>query len=32
MATANEKRAGGIAGYTGALDLNIFYGDAADWR
>ena len=24
--------AGGIAGYAGALDLNIFYGDAADWR
>ncbi len=24
--------AGGISGYTGALDLNIFYGDAADWR
>ena len=24
--------AGGIDGYAGALDLNIFYGDAADWR
>ena len=24
--------AGGIDGYTEALDLNIFYGDAADWR
>ena len=24
--------AGGIAGYAGALDLNIFYGDSADWR
>ena len=24
--------AGGIAGYAGALDLNIFYGDATDWR
>ena len=24
--------AGGIDGYTGALDLNIFYGDTADWQ
>ena len=24
--------AGGIDGYAGALDLNIFYGDATDWQ